>query len=758
MSLDIIVCISVIEYFFLSNQSVFLMKISSKRSDVVVVGGGISGICTAIVAARQKCIVTLLEKESELGGKISSKYQHPIDIRHQIPQVYQRESGIMDELWNLLFRLNTEGTFVGQSRVLKDWLNEEELITCYLDTEVESVEIEKGRIQSVLSKNRSRGDKIVFYGKFFIDCTGIGKVAELSGLRGEKGVDLNELQTRKTEEIRHNIQSTSCLVAIEQGADAYSFTPPKWVGIKWEDNNLAAKVDLMKSLEKSLVGTHRLTWEGPDKTKMIDSDSLAFCAWDYLKNRSPLVKQFENLKLVIISSGTSNTENFHPLGEITLSLEDLAGNNQFDDSVVLGRGSIPESFSKMSSSGDSKQIPQPYELPLRSLFPSDCKNLLLTGSSASATELSSRSLGLTAVSAQSAIAVGFTVAQAISQNRLPRTLAKVGYIEGIQNKLGRSNQLFSRHTLEDDDNLALSCRVNASSYISHWNEANLEKVGEHITDHCLLQFPVTSSVIDRIEIDILLVEKQELTIKIFEGTGFHNALPGYCLHSDEIAVAEDCKCLSIEMNLEIKKTGWHYIEIQSSKKFSVPLFSSGLIGYVLHSKRTESTTKRKYLTDFEPVVTKDPSPSHSPKIIVSPAPSVYGVSNIKNSHFRPNYLPQLWISKPSDFKYPEFVELEWETPHDISQIEISFDSSFDFIYPEKPTSFKKQNFESLVKDYKLYYSDRDKKSVLLQEVFDNQLSFRSHVFDPVKAFGIELEILSTHGLDRAQVFQVRVYP
>ena len=104
------------------------MKISSQRSEVVVIGGGISGICTALVAARQKCIVTLIEKESELGGKISSKYQHPVDIRHQIPQVYQRESGIMDELWNLLFRFNTEGTFVGQSRVLKDWLNEEELV------------------------------------------------------------------------------------------------------------------------------------------------------------------------------------------------------------------------------------------------------------------------------------------------------------------------------------------------------------------------------------------------------------------------------------------------------------------------------------------------------------------------------------------------------------------------------------------------------------------------------------------------------
>jgi len=79
-------------------------------------------------------------------------------------------------------------------------------------------------------------------------------------------------------------------------------------------------------------------------------------------------------------------------------------------------------------------------------------------------------------------------------------LAKDGYIDVIKNQLGRSNQLFSRHTLEDDDNLALSCRVNASSSISNWNDAKLKKVDEHVTDHCLLQFPVTSSVNDRIEI------------------------------------------------------------------------------------------------------------------------------------------------------------------------------------------------------------------------------------------------------------------
>ena len=68
---------------------------------------------------------------------------------------------------------------------------------------------------------------------------------------------------------------------------------------------MAAKVDLMKSLEKSLAGTHCITWQGPGKTNKMDSDCLASCAWDYLKNRSLMVKKFENFKLVSISSGTS---------------------------------------------------------------------------------------------------------------------------------------------------------------------------------------------------------------------------------------------------------------------------------------------------------------------------------------------------------------------------------------------------------------------------------------------------------------------
>jgi len=131
--------------------------------------------------------------------------------------------------------------------------------------------------------------------------------------------------------------------------------------------------------------------------------------------------------------------------------------------------------------------------------------------------------------------------------------------------------------------------------------------------------------------------------------------------------------------------------------------------------------------------------------------------NLTNGKGRPDRLPNLWISQPTDFKYPEFVEFHWEKPQEISSIEVVFDGSLEFLFPPRPEKFQSKKISSIVKNYKFFYIDEVGHWKELFEISDNSLAYRKHEFPPITTKGLELEVTDTNGLDRAQVFQVRAY-
>ena len=140
-------------------------------------------------------------------------------------------------------------------------------------------------------------------------------------------------------------------------------------------------------------------------------------------------------------------------------------------------------------------------------------------------------------------------------------------------------------------------------------------------------------------------------------------------------------------------------------------------------KKGVRLNQNKSITEFYPVLTTSPKVSPSPMITLTPAPKDYEARNLVNNYFRPNHLPQLWVSKPTNFKYSEFVDLEWKQPIEISRIEISFDPSYDFIYSGEPKSFEEDNFRSLVREYKIYITKENQTSELIIHQKENsQLS------------------------------------
>ena len=733
------------------------MKISSERADIVVVGGGLAGICAAITAARENQIVHLVEKKSLLGGRIGPNQRQSIDQTNLIPQVYHRESGILNEVWPLFFKSNKEGTYLGISRALRDWIETENKIKLFLNTEVEEVKTASGMINAVISRDNQSNERKSFVGKYYLDCTGIGRLAELSGADGEKGVDLNEFGD-VGRDIPTKTSKVACLIQIAEGEGNYSFSIPDWVKLKWEENHLSARLNLMESLERSPTGVHLLEWEGPVTAKEVEASELAFCAWDFLKNRSSFRKVFKKLRLVTISDEISTKPVFRANGLHRVALDDFQCNESVEGAVVLARTLLREDFSMVSRVEENKLLPHPVEIKPQCLISSDFKNLLLAGSSASCSELSSRSLSLPVVAAQMAIASAITIVSAVSQNRLPKTICKDGYIDGLQSKLGRLNQFFSRDEKEDSDNLSTGATASASSTVNGPSDC-LSDIEQKIkTADCLIQFPVSSSFLEKLSLEIMGQNHQVFSIKLMEGSGYHHSLPGHCVFVDNVTIGSGFSQLEINLDLPIKNKGWHFLEIQSDEDFVIPLFESGLIGYVLHDKKSSSYLNQiKSITEFYPVITTSPKVSPSPMITLSPAPKDYEASNLVNNYFRPNHLPQLWVSKPTNFKYSEFVDLEWKQPIEISRIEISFDPSYDFIYSGEPKSFEEDNFRSLVREYKIYITKENQTSELIIHQKENFQALAVHSFDSIEIKSLELEILSTHGLNRAQVFQIRTY-
>ena len=735
------------------------MKISSVRSDIVVVGGGIGGICAAVSASREGHTVSLIEKNNCFGGRLGFPFSMPFDDSDCTPQIYKRDSGIINEIWWKLFKNNQEGTYVGQSRVFLDWIRDQSRIKYFLNTELESVVLVNGKINRILSRDRNLQSSIAFLGKYFIDCTGKGAIAELANISGEKGVDKKEnFPNDLNDTVPLNKVSYGIFVRIERCYEKCEFVCPDWVNVRWEDNHLKARLNLMKSLDAHLTGDHLIEWEGNSSEKNLDPYVIAFAAWDFLKNRSTIQETMADYKIVQVSENVIPPLSFRANGSIKLKLEDLVNERTWEDSVALGRVSIPQNFSRLLSIQDPLPLARPFGIPLRAMLTKECKNLFFAGASASSTELTSRSLGLPSCAAQMGAASGIIASMCIEKNRLPKTLISKGYLDELARKFYRRSHSFSLVDNEDFDNLVLEAKVNASSTLEDWTASCNQVEQTILTKRCLIQFPVTSGAIEKLKVHLKAKADQIFSVKILEGSGYHNSIPGICLQSDLIQVEGDPVCLEWFAKIVSCRSCWHFWEIVSEQEFEIPLFSNGLVGYVLHNERAKSQGfKTKFFSDFEPILSTTPAPSLSPKIEVYPKPDAYLPHNIANHSYRPNSLPGLWVSKPTDFKYPEFIELEWQEARLISCVEISFDPSYDFIYPAKPTRMRDSNFQSLVKNYRLYVTDSDGKSKLLVDVCDNQVAFRSHSFDPVEAKGIELEVISTHGLNRAQIYQVRVY-
>jgi len=163
----------------------------NKNWDLIVAGGGTSGVAAAISAAKNGCKVLIIEKNSFLGGSATGSLVTPMmkNITHSGENLTH---GLILEVLDRLSKSNNSASFQDGNNgwfnpemlkcVLDDFC-EENNIEILFDTVVIGANVENNNITSVKCWNK--GGNSDLKAKYYIDATGDADLAALSGVSFE---------------------------------------------------------------------------------------------------------------------------------------------------------------------------------------------------------------------------------------------------------------------------------------------------------------------------------------------------------------------------------------------------------------------------------------------------------------------------------------------------------------------------------------------------------------------------------------------
>lgn len=170
--------------------------------DLVVVGGGTSGVATAISAAKQGLKVLIVEKNTFLGGAMTGSLVMPM-MKNALKTGENLSSDFVNELMQILATEKNSITFSDgnngwfnseQLKITLDELCEKYKIDVFFDTVLSSVNVKKKQINSI--EVLYAGKKITINAKYFVDATGNGDFADFLKLKYENGQnDINQAMT-----------------------------------------------------------------------------------------------------------------------------------------------------------------------------------------------------------------------------------------------------------------------------------------------------------------------------------------------------------------------------------------------------------------------------------------------------------------------------------------------------------------------------------------------------------------------------------
>ena len=388
--------------------------------DFVVIGGGISGMCAAVAAARQGLQVALVNDRPILGGNNSSEIR--VHLGGTIEVGPYPALGRMQREFGHSKKGNAQPAENYEDGKKQSFIDGEPNVRLYAGYRAVSVAKEGARIKSVTIRNISSAEEILLEAPLFADCTGDGTIGFLAGADYRYG---REARSEFGESLAPEEADNFVMGASVQwySSEARRPFPVFEYGLNFND----------ESVQRVTMG--EWTWETGmlhDMTTNFEyirdyGMAVIYSNWSYLKNRLGLYTD-RSLEWVAYIAGKRESRRL--MGDYIYKQDDIEKAVFHEDATFATTWSIDLHF---PDSENSKYFPGeefktktvhnrifPAAVPYRCLYSRNVDNLFMAGRNISVTHVA---LGTTRVMRTCGMAgevVGLAASVCHSRNALPR--------------------------------------------------------------------------------------------------------------------------------------------------------------------------------------------------------------------------------------------------------------------------------------------------------------------------------------------------
>ncbi|NLF39673.1 FAD-dependent oxidoreductase [bacterium] len=365
------------------------MKHLTHNVDICVIGGGLSGLCAAVAAARRGAKVLLLQDRPVLGGNASSEIRMWVRGAHG---ANNRETGIIEEIELENLHRNAAANYPIWDSVLFEKARFQANLALLLNCACCEAAMDGTRIRSVKAYQSTAETWHTVAAQYFIDCSGDSVLAPLTGAQFRVGrearAEFNEDIEPEQADLR--TMGLSCLIQARETGRPQPFVPPAWAHVYTSDEDLPHR-------GHDVRGKFTNFWWmeiGGEFDSIHDTESLrdellkiAFGVWDHVKNRGD--HGADNWVLDWVGFLPGKRESRRYVGDHILTQNDVRAEGRFDDLIAYGGWSMddhhPAGIRFPGEPTIFHPAPSPYGIPYRSLYSRNIGNLLFAGRNISTT-------------------------------------------------------------------------------------------------------------------------------------------------------------------------------------------------------------------------------------------------------------------------------------------------------------------------------------------------------------------------------------